>query len=283
MKKNTTLMAALLSVLMLTACGDTSSSSSDAQSKADATASQAAESTAESSSEEEKEPTYRSIKLMTYGDSITDGFWLEGGYRVFLCDKLEANGLSQYVDLVGSKKSGKCYDNEHEGYTGFSIDRISDSITGVRSGIKSLMPKRIEKFQPDVVTLMIGTNDILSHYELDTAGDRLEEVIDLAFEKMPEGSVMFLATIPDMDASDNTYIDKDTFTVEYMDECVANYNEQVKALVEKKQGEGKNIILADVHSAITKEDLYDGVHPNEEGYKKIADFWYNIIADYITE
>lgn len=281
MKKLSIITASVLAAAMLAGCGESGSSSS--QQEASSEAASSAASAQESSSEQEKAPTYKSIKLMTYGDSITDGFWLKGGYRTFLCNKLEENGLSQYVDFVGSKKGGECYDNEHEGYTGFSIDNIQESITGGRMGISNLMPKRIEKFQPDVVTLMIGTNDILSHYELDKAGERLEALLDKAFEKMPEGSTLFLATLPDMDASDNTYIDKDTYTVEYMDQCIADYNEKVKALVEKKQGEGKNIVLADVHSALTKEDLYDGVHPNEEGYKKLADFWYDIITGYITE
>ena len=281
MKKLSIITASVLAAAMLAGCGESGSSSS--QQEASSEAASSAASAQESSSEQEKAPTYKSIKLMTYGDSITDGYWLKGGYRTFLCNKLEENGLSQYVDFVGSKKGGECYDNEHEGYTGFSIDNIQESITGGRMGISNLMPKRIEKFQPDVVTLMIGTNDILSHYELDKAGERLEALLDKAFEKLPEGSTLFLATLPDMDASDNTYIDKDTYTVEYMDQCIADYNEKVKALVEKKQGEGKNIVLADVHSALTKEDLYDGVHPNEEGYKKLADFWYDIITGYITE
>ena len=295
MKKLRLITAAMLAMVMLAGCGDTGSSDdSPAQenSSAESAASTQESDAGSESSEEEKVPTYRSIKLMTFGDSITDGFWLEGGYRTFLCNKLEENGLSQYVDFVGSKTGGQCYDNEHEGYSGFSIDRIENSITGSRMGIRSLVPKKIEKRQPDVFTLMIGTNDILSNYEIDTMGERLEVVVDLAFEKLPEGAKMYLATIPDMDAdakipnadSDyDTYIDQDTFTAEYMDECVANYNEQVKALVEKKQNEGKNIELADVHAVLTKEDLYDGVHPNEEGYKKLADFWYDIVVKEITQ
>ena len=295
MKKLRLITAAVLITALLAGCGETDSSSeSGAQNTAEnSSAESVQESASESeSSEEEKAPAYKSIKLMTAGDSITDGFWLEGGYRVFLANELEENGLSQYVDFVGSKSSGQCYDNEHEGYTGNSISRIEDSITGTRMGIDKLVPKRIDKFQPDVLTIMIGTNDILSHYELDKAGERLEGLVDSCFEKLPEGARIYLATIPDMDAdakipnagSDyDTYIDQETFTAEYMDECVKNYNEQVKAVVEKKQGEGRNIELADVHGVLGKEDLYDGVHPSEEGYKKIADYWYGVITEYITE
>ena len=290
MKRLTAITAFIMAAAMLSGCGDSGSSS---ESKAETAAPSQSSTQQESSSQEEQAPTYKSIKLMTFGDSITDGFWLEGGYRKFLCDELEADGLSQYVDFVGSKTGGQCYDNEHEGYSGFSICRIEDSITGARMGIDKLVPKRVEKYQPDVLTIMIGTNDLLSNYELDKAGERLEGVIDSAFEKLPEGAKVFLATIPDMDADaklpepdasgQDTYIDQATFTSESMDECVKNYNEQIKALVEKKKGEGKNIELADVHSVLTKQDLYDGVHPSEEGYKKLASFWYGVITDYIKE
>ena len=298
MKKLTSIAAFILAAAMLSGCGDSSSSNSDSKaadssSAAQTTADTESEPQGDSSQEEQKAPTYKSIKLMTFGDSITDGFWLEGGYRAFLANKLEEDGLSQYVDFVGSKKGGQCYDNEHEGYSGFSICRIEDSITGARMGIDKLLPKRVEKYQPDVLTLMIGTNDLLSNYELDKAGERLEGVVDSAFEKLPEGAVLILATIPDMDADaklptpdasgQDTYIDQATFTAESMDKCVKEYNEKVAALVEKKKGEGKNIVLADVHSVLTKADLYDGVHPSEEGYKKLADFWYGVILEQITE
>ena len=291
MKKLSMILAFVLAASMFTACGDSSSSSSSAdstsaESAADASSSQSADSSGA------EQATYKSIKLMTFGDSITDGFWLPGGYRTFLCNKLEENSLSQYVDFVGRNKSGECYDNEHEGYTGYSIDRIMQSITGTRMGLMNIAEKRLEADKPDVVTLMVGTNDLLSYYELDKAGERLEALVDVVLSYLPEDGMLFLATIPDMDADakipdadgdNDTYIDQETYTAEKMDQCVADYNEQVKAVVEKKKGEGKNIELADAHSAITKADLYDGVHPNEEGYKKLADFWYDIIADYIKE
>lgn len=322
MKKARIAAAALLAAVMLTACGSTDSSSaseasstavsevtttaaesvsesvteSTAESVSESTSDGAAESvsesapesTADSTEESEAESTaeaksYKSIKLMTMGDSITDGFWREGGYRVFLCDKLEENGLSQYVDFVGSQKSGSCYDNEHEGYTAYAIEGFTVRGIGSRSGIAKFAPDKIKEFQPDVLTLMIGTNDILSQYDLDNAGNRLEALVDSCLEALPEGGKLYLASIPDMDADNHTYINEKKFTVESMDEMVASYNEKVKALVEKKQGEGKNIEFCDIHGVMTKDDLYDGVHPTTDGYKKIANFWYDIITKYISE
>ena len=286
MKKARIAAAALLAAVMLTACGSTDSSSASEASSAAVSevTTTAAESVSESVAESTAEAkSYKSIKLMTMGDSITDGFWREGGYRVFLCDKLEENGLSQYVDFVGSQKSGSCYDNEHEGYTAYAIEGFTVRGIGSRSGIAKFAPDKIKEFQPDVLTLMIGTNDILSQYDLDNAGNRLEALVDSCLEALPEGGKLYLASIPDMDADNHTYINEKKFTVESMDEMVASYNEKVKALAEKKQDEGRNIEFCDIHGVMTKDDLYDGVHPTTDGYKKIANFWYDIITKYISE
>ena len=78
MKKLSMILAFVLAASMFTACGDSSSSSSSAdstsaESAADASSSQSADSSGA------EQATYKSIKLMTFGDSITDGFWLPGG------------------------------------------------------------------------------------------------------------------------------------------------------------------------------------------------------------
>ena len=55
------------------------------------------------------------------------------------------------------------------------------------------------------------------------------------------------------------------FTVESMDEAVESCNAQIRAVAEKKQNEGKPVVLAEINRVLEKSDLYDGVHPNEAG------------------
>lgn len=277
LKRIAALMAAVLVVTASGCSSESGDSTSGTKKAAETTA--AAEVPDEP---EEKEP--RSIKLMCMGDSITDGFWLPGGYRITLEEKLKENDLIDYVDFVGRKKVGDLDDNECEGYTGYAIDSASpaDTIDGSRMGLMKMAGPALEAAQPDVILLMIGTNDILSQYKLDTAGERLGELVDVCLDGLAEGGKLYVATIPVMDATDETYIPSEYFTVETMDGFVEAYNEQVKAVVEERVSAGKSIELADVNSILTKEDLYDGVHPNEEGYKKLGEFWYGIVSDYIT-
>lgn len=224
------------------------------------------------------------ICVMPLGDSITDGYSTVGGYRQPLCNKLEENGYSGSFDFVGPNWGGNCYDPQHAGYSGYSIENIdqADSISGARTGLSSFIDWLMEAYPADVVMLQIGTNDILSYYDLDNIGTRLEKFVDTVLTYIPEDGMLFLATIPCMDANNTLYINEYYFTPESMDECVDAYNSEIKRIAAQKQAEGKNIRLADINSVLTKADLYDGVHPTEAGYKLMADYWYDILVNYLN-
>lgn len=224
------------------------------------------------------------IRVMPLGDSITDGFSTVGGYRQPLCNKLEENGYSGNFDFVGPNWGGNCYDPQHAGYSGYSIDNIdqADSISGARTGLSSFIDWLMDAYPADVVMLQIGTNDILSYYDLENIGTRLEKFVDTVLTYIPDDGMLFLATIPCMDANNTLYINEYYFTPESMDECVDAYNTEIKRIAAEKQAEGKNIRLADINSVLTKSDLYDGVHPTEAGYKLMADYWYDILVNYLN-
>lgn len=229
---------------------------------------------------EEKE---NKVKVMCFGDSITDGFWLPGGYRNTLCALLKEQGREEKVDFVGPNWGGSGYDPQHAGYSGFSIDDIAqaDSISGQRTGISGFAGSLMDSYQPDVVLLQIGTNDILSLYDLEHLGERLEKLTDCITEKLPEGGMLYLATLPVMDASNTLYISEYYFDIEKMDAAVDLCNTQIRALAAKMQAEGKPVQLAEVNKLLTKADLYDGVHPSESGYEKLGTFWYEKLSAYL--
>lgn len=224
------------------------------------------------------------IRVMPLGDSITDGFWLTGGYRTTLCDMLEENGYSDMVDMVGPNWGGDCYDPQHAGYSGYSIDNIdqSDSISGARTGISSFADWLMQENPADVIMLQIGTNDILSYYDLDNICVRLENLVNQLLNYIDDDGMIYVATIPCMDASNTLYISEYYFTVDSMDAIVDKYNSEIKQMVSRLQAEGKNVALSDVNSVLDKSDLYDGVHPSAEGYEKMGQHWYKILTDYIN-
>lgn len=88
------------------------------------------------------------VKIMPLGDSITYGMADEGGYRKYLSYLLQQNGYSN-VDLVGPEGkdsatfnyNGKSvtYDDNHAGYSGYTITNLPGGWFGQLNGILETM------------------------------------------------------------------------------------------------------------------------------------------------
>lgn len=222
------------------------------------------------------------VKIMPLGDSITYGMADEGGYRKYLSYFLSQNGYSD-VDLVGPEGkdsasfsyNGKnvAYDDNHAGYSGYTITDLPGGWFGQLNGILETMQKGdyITKYAPDIILLQIGTNDV-SNGHLDGSEERLHKLLDYLKEKMPSDGKIFLTTIPDLGNTGwggNSNGD------------IAKYNELIKKVANDYSS--KNVIFADIHSVIdASKDLADGVHPNAGGYEKMGRYWYEKIEPYLN-
>ncbi len=249
------------------------------------------------------------IKIMCIGDSITDGYTNDyvGSYRKFIYHDLTEMGYN--IDMVGSKGNGWTptyidnetgesfeFDNDNTGYSGYSIINYNG-----RSGIYETLQSTncLISETPDIVTLQIGTNDIIDNYEINNAGERLEILVDYILENIPENSALFVTTIPELDPNRSdvyswfgNYRHSADWQIQYTDdeaeagvaESIKNYNSQIKALVDEKKSEGAEIYFADINSVITdvKIQLFDGVHPNNIGYKAMGNYWCDILDEYIS-
>lgn len=252
------------------------------------------------------------VKIIAMGDSITDGYINgDNGYRKYFCYGLQQNGITNF-DMVGSKNNWSnqatydwngttiTYDPAHAGYSGYAIQKI-----GSRQGLQETIfdttyvngdvsGNMMEAYQPDVIMLQIGTNDVLDA-QLTGIGDRLEELVDKLIPYVSgDGQVLYLASIPNIDAIERydwlgayewTYgvsykSDPEKF-VAIVQAAVDDYNTIVKNLVAKKQAEGAHIEFSDINSTIdiSAGDLEDGVHPSEQGYAKMGQYWSNLLTE----
>jgi len=249
------------------------------------------------------------IKILSVGDSITDGYGTEGSYRKFLYKELTDSGYS--IDMTGPNHSwgdgqysdnttgeSFSYDAAHCGFSGYSICEYNG-----RNGILETLSSGnyLEEYHPDIVILQIGTNDIIDNHDIENAGKRLDTLVTYILENIPESSVLFVTTIPDLAPNEpdvypwfSNYRHSADWTKEYSDEEVEkavlsqikNYNSQVKALIEKKQSDGiKNIIIGDINSVVdnVSAQLKDGVHPNDTGYKLMGEYWAEKLKAYLSE
>ena len=241
----------------------------------------------------------KALRIMPVGDSITDGYWEQGGYRKYMWCFLADAGYTG-IDLVGPKgaesesfdNNGRqaVYDGNYAGYSGYAIQQMSG--TENRQGILETLQNGsyISLYSPDIVLLQIGTNDILSAYN-DGITDRLENLITYILD---EGcGTVYVSTIPDIDVmlvsdwlwayGDVKWNSAPEKFAEIVQGHIDSYNSSIKKLAEKMNSEGKDVRFADIHSVVDMEtDLYDGVHPNEQGYEKMGKYWADVLAAHIS-
>ena len=246
------------------------------------------------------------VKILSLGDSITDGYWTSGAYRKYMYHDLEQMGYN--IDMVGPKGGNSntftyngqsvSYDDNNAGYSGYAIQEMTtkEHRSGILETIQATWyngQNMIAAYQPDIVLLQIGTNDILSNYN-DGITDRLENLVNVILQDLDADSTVFVSTIPDIDAYtradwlgsyginawSSTQEEKDRL-METVTGCIDTYNTSIYNLVLKMQSEGKNVQFADINSVVDYQtDLHDGVHPNEAGYENMGNYWAGLLNDF---
>jgi hypothetical protein len=192
---------------------------------------------------------------MPLGDSITYGYPVKGGYRYPLYLLLTQAGIT--FDFVGSQTTNphqKQTDKEHEGHGGRPVAQVVNDKPGIKEGIEGWLAAA----QPDVILLMIGTNDVVEFPKtVATAPQRLSELLDQIRGLSPNVK-LFVATIPPVNGSEN--------------QMVITYNTELKKVVAAK---GAATYLVDIYAALysTPSGNYP-VHPDSTGYDKIARTWF---------
>lgn len=210
------------------------------------------------------------LRIMPLGASITDGYQgTMAGYRGPLRTLLEAGGIAfQYVgssvDNPGTVPLPR-EQQHHEGHSGYVIEAGTSGRAGIYdSRVAWLGPSGS---QADLFLIVIGTNDVDLSYQLDTAGDRLDalvtSILDPKTGLQPKSHVILAQLPPINDAAEDA-------------RCL-KYNADVRAVVMAHQAKGEAISTVDLHSAITSQDKADNLHPNDAGYQKIAQVWYDAI------
>lgn len=201
-------------------------------------------------------------RVMPLGDSITDGCAgctsaVPGAYRIDLEQFAKADGRA--VDFVGSQSNGPAWlaDHDHEGHPGWRIDEIRAQVDGW-----------LDTYDPQVVLLLIGTNDMVQNHDVATAPDRLKDLVTRITDRKP-GAQVFVGTL--VPSSTQTYNDR-----------ISDYNRAVPGVVDSLANAGRKVHLVDLAAHVTTADLGPGddVHPSYGGYAKMAHVWYSALLSF---
>jgi lysophospholipase L1-like esterase len=210
------------------------------------------------------------IKIMPLGDSITfdDRF---GKYSAFdertanrqpLWQLLSSSGY--YVDFAGTRIAGQdvlpAFDPDNEGYSGKRDDEIALIVYDL------LIQNR-----PDVILLHIGTNGV------DPSLLDVERILDEVdrYEADYGATVRgFLACI----------INRGTY-----DATTTQFNNNVEAMSQRGIVASDDIVIVDMENGAGFDyrleplgDMADNLHPNDNGYTKMASKWMEALSFYLS-
>ncbi|HID53468.1 MAG TPA: hypothetical protein EYP41_15735, partial [Anaerolineae bacterium] len=236
------------------------------------------------------------VDIMPLGNSITRGYGSDGGspdsnetiasynhgYRNYLYDNLITSGYD--FDFIGRLShggdSGFIFDLDHNGFAGDRADELKPRLHQTTLwGNSQLPPLLTSAYHPNVILLHVGTNDVAQGQGDDTADiDSILSDIDL----FDPNITVILATI--VEQSGGLYSDP---FVPPTPSVVAPFNSNLDAMINTRLANGDKIIRVDQFGALNYTvmpyDMYDGLHPNETGYQKMAEVWFGTLDGFLPD
>jgi lysophospholipase L1-like esterase len=210
-------------------------------------------------------------RIMPLGDSITEGYGtLDGaGWRPPLFQLSLMH--QQNITFVGSLQNGPDtvdsvpFPKNNEGHGGYTID---DS--GGWLGLYPHIQTWLTTTPPDIVLLMIGTNDVQGSLDLANAPTRLGLLLDRIATYAPSALIVVAQPIPTVDDA--------------LNQKVMTYGAAIPGVVKTRTDAGKHIITVDMYRAFSRnanfktEYYHDKVHPNDAGYLVMTTTWYDAVG-----
>ena len=276
MKRILSIILCIVLISALTACGGNPDTSADTSSVgSEAVSSVSASSAAASSRVVSAVQKDKPVRILPMGDSLTQGGQHEppvSAYRGFLGEMLDGDGV-EYVFTGAHDWSGESITNYqlmHSGYGGADVNYLAEEL-----------PK-IENRDPDIVLLMVGRNDNTGgNYGEPLAQKIYDKLVKPMLDMFPDVTVYVASVPPIRDYGGGEWIDEG-------DRAQVYTNPAIKKMVEEHKKAGERVEFVDmgieatglVWQDFTAEDF---VHPQADGYKKIAEQWHNAIKDKVAE
>ncbi|PVH86852.1 carbohydrate esterase family 3 protein [Cadophora sp. DSE1049] len=192
------------------------------------------------------------LRILTLGASIAYGYpsTSGNGFRNSVRNKLVWDG--NLVNMVGTVKAGSMADNDMEAWGGYLISEVAAKA------------ENSIKFQPNLILLHVGTNDMIHGIDVANAHNRLATLIDRLFATIPGVTILASTLLP-------TSVEQARGKI---------FNANLPAMVKTRQAAGKKILLVDMSSSFfSMADITaDGIHPTDAGYEKMAAVWYQGIS-----
>ena len=229
------------------------------------------------------------VRIMPLGDSITHEAYRDdaidastpdvdrSAYRNDLWSLLQNSGYA--VDFVGSLSSGEnvipSFDFHHEGWDGLTDAQMASNVY-----------QYLTDNSADIVLLHIGTNGVITDNGALDVENTLKEIDRYETDNNTHVKVILARIINcwkdwDYVAAGETY---DACTDTTINE-ITTFNNNVMSMANARIANGDDIVIVDMENgasfAYDVTDMIDDLHPNDAGYAKMANVWYEALESNI--
>ena len=219
-----------------------------------------------------------SPRIMPLGDSITAGYGANvGGYRAELGVRLRAAGYSfSYVGSQNTYNPNGATDLNHEAHSGWKTPELTAIVNGSYSNNQTSANLIISTSNPDVILLMIGTNDMLGSST--TLGADYDALLSSIFSKNQNARVIVFPMIyssifSDVQADNVTLGGRDIQYINNQNIVTDREQTGLVHIITRHQQAGRRITFFDgMNTVVTAANchdqavLYDGLHPTAATY-----------------
>ena len=215
------------------------------------------------------------VRILCIGDSITRGGGFSGGYRGPLQAHLRDAGWD-FLFVGGSRLNSEGVEQPfHEGHSGFSIQMIRDGAKTENSE-NSPLPKTLDRHRPDLVLLLIGTNDMYVGDPVECAA-HTKELMDLILQSATKPALLVGGIMPILPGLKPW----GTLVPDDITDRVNAYNTLLREAAISRAEKGFACAYADHTHAGQAPDTHveDGVHLTEAGNRRLATSWFAKLAE----
>lgn len=230
------------------------------------------------------------VRIMPLGDSNTEGVrsvYIAPEDRVAYRDRLEelldGSSWNGQYEFVGSESGGSAHmlDTRHAGFGGARDEDIATLLKEGEFNFYNTGEYRgpgggpyLDRYAPDIILLHIGTNWIDPKPEAMQDVAAILDQVDLYEQRAGKEVPVVLAKIILTDGRDPA-----------VDAATRSYNAHLEAMVGERVAAGDKLVLVDMQDGAglvyrpesEGGDMADQLHPNQQGYRKMAQVWYEAL------
>ncbi|MFZ1289723.1 MAG: LamG-like jellyroll fold domain-containing protein [Melioribacteraceae bacterium] len=237
------------------------------------------------------------LLIMPLGNSITYDFRINDiraiedkfGYRFPLYNLLKNTTLN--FDFIGSEHAGSNFlpqgFDDNAGFPGIKDNQLANLLeTGWRvqppdNNYQITSGPYLETYLPDVILLHIGTNgnneiDGTSASDIEDILDEVDRVENLLNKDIPVIVARIIDRVPNQEYVNTLNNNIETMILDRINNSSNPAYPDLLYLVDMEDGAGLNYTISPDPNG-SPGDMNDYLHPNNKGYEKMANVWFDAI------